>query len=444
MKFTFRHRPAIAGATLVATLALVPLAAQHAPEKVDYEAIYKIKAEGFQRSQIMNVVSWLTDVYGPRLTNSPGFRKSGEWAVKQMTEWGLANAKLEPWVTPTGPFGRGWSNDQFYMQATTPGGTFPIHGMSTAWTAGTNGAVKGEAVHAVIETPEDLTRYKGQLRGKFVLTSGSARGAGPLNPSGAATPTRNSRRCASILARARPPWRDAAAGAPAAPAGRAVPARKRPTSHSSGRNSSRTKGSWRSSRPRTAATAATCCSAAPPRTATRRSPTSACRRSSSRSSTTAASHARSTQDASHHRSQHRQHLPQRHELVQCRRRDPRHRQGGRDRDARRALRFVARRHGRDRQCGRIGRHDGSDAHPEAERCEAAADGSDRPVGRRGAGPARLARLRHRAFRRSRDHGAQARAREVRPATSTSTTARAPSAACICRATKPWRRSSRRG
>jgi hypothetical protein len=171
MKFTFRHRPVLAGATLAATLAFVPLAAQQASEKVDYDAIYKIKEEGFQRSQIMNVVSWLTDVYGPRLTNSPGFRKAGEWAVKQMTEWGLVNAKLDPWVTPTGPFGRGWSNDQFYMQATTPGGTFPIHGMSTAWTAGTNGAVKGEAVHAIIETPEDLARFKGQLRGKFVLTT---------------------------------------------------------------------------------------------------------------------------------------------------------------------------------------------------------------------------------------------------------------------------------
>jgi carboxypeptidase Q len=171
MMLKLRHRPVIAGATLAATLAFVPLAAQQAPEKVDYEAIYKIKAEGFQNSQVMDVMSWLTDVYGPRLTNSPGFRKSGEWAVKQMNEWGLANVKLEPWVTPNGPFGRGWSNDQFLMQATTPGGTFPVHGMSTAWTAGTHGHVKGEAIHAVIETPEDLAKFKGQLRGKFVLTT---------------------------------------------------------------------------------------------------------------------------------------------------------------------------------------------------------------------------------------------------------------------------------
>ena len=170
MRRAFRHRPVVAAATLAGALALTPLAAQQAQEPVDYEAIYRIKDEGFARSQVMNIMSWLTDVYGPRLTNSPGFRKSGEWAVKEMTSWGLANVKLEPWVGPTGPFGRGWSNDQFLMQATTPGGTFPVHGMSTAWTPGTGGHVKGEAVHAVIESPDDFARFKGQLKGKFVLT----------------------------------------------------------------------------------------------------------------------------------------------------------------------------------------------------------------------------------------------------------------------------------
>ena len=171
MRRGLRLRPVIAGATLAATLALAPIAAQAPQEKVDYEAIYKIKDEGFSRSQVMNIMSWLTDVYGPRLTNSPGFRKAGDWAVKEMTSWGLANVKLEPWVGPNGPFGRGWSNDKFHMQATTPGGSFPIIGMSLAWTDGTDGPVSGDAIHAVIETPEDLVKFKGQLKGKWVLTA---------------------------------------------------------------------------------------------------------------------------------------------------------------------------------------------------------------------------------------------------------------------------------
>src|SRR5438132_9009259 len=93
---------------LVVTLAMatvafvVPRLAGQSQEPVDLEAIYKIKEEGLQRSKVMEITSYLTDVYGPRLTGSPNIRAAGEWAVKEMQSWGLANAKLEPW----GPFGR--------------------------------------------------------------------------------------------------------------------------------------------------------------------------------------------------------------------------------------------------------------------------------------------------------------------------------------------------
>ena len=145
MRLTVRHRPLVAGSVLAATLAFVPLTAQQQQERVDHDAIYRIKTEGFQRSEVMTIMSWLTDVYGPRLTNSPGFRKSGEWAVKEMSGWGLANVKLEPW----GPFGKGWTNDKFYAMATTPGGSFPLIGMSTAWTPGTDGRRHDEVQGAV-------------------------------------------------------------------------------------------------------------------------------------------------------------------------------------------------------------------------------------------------------------------------------------------------------
>ena len=77
---SLRHRPVLAGAALVLALRC-PLAAQQPADKPDYDAIYKIKEEGFSRSRVMELESWLTDVYGPRLTNSPNFRKAGDWAV---------------------------------------------------------------------------------------------------------------------------------------------------------------------------------------------------------------------------------------------------------------------------------------------------------------------------------------------------------------------------
>ena len=150
-------------------LACAPVSAQQA-ERVDLDAIYKIKDEGFQRSQVMEIMSWLTDVYGPRLTNSPGFRKAGEWAVKEMTSWGLVNVKLEP-------FGRSAAagpTTSSTMMATTPGGSFPVIGYPQAWTPGTNGVVSGDAVFAPIDEPEDLATVQGQAEGQVRPRAGAA------------------------------------------------------------------------------------------------------------------------------------------------------------------------------------------------------------------------------------------------------------------------------
>ncbi|HEU4594156.1 MAG TPA: hypothetical protein VFS10_03225, partial [Pyrinomonadaceae bacterium] len=40
--------------------------------------IDRIKDEGLNRSQVMQTLSYLTDVIGPRLTNSPGMKRANE------------------------------------------------------------------------------------------------------------------------------------------------------------------------------------------------------------------------------------------------------------------------------------------------------------------------------------------------------------------------------
>src|SRR3954471_24955466 len=117
MRVVTRSRMLAAG--LAGLLATLPLGA--ASEKIDYEAINKIKQQGLnpQNSKVMEISSWLTDVYGPRLTGSPNVQKAGDWAVAKMKEWGLANAALEPWADRNG-FDRGWTNDKFYMAAVSP------------------------------------------------------------------------------------------------------------------------------------------------------------------------------------------------------------------------------------------------------------------------------------------------------------------------------------
>ena len=132
----------------------------------DPSAIRKFEDEGFQHSHIMEVLSYLTDVYGPRLTNSPNIREAGDYAVKTLGSWGLVNVHEEPW----GPFGRGWSNELFVANEIAPR-HFPLIAYPKAWTSGTGGFITAEAVYAKIEKDEDFDTFRGKLKGKFVMTA---------------------------------------------------------------------------------------------------------------------------------------------------------------------------------------------------------------------------------------------------------------------------------
>ena len=149
-----------------AVAAAVSLPGAARDERLDYDALYRIKDEGLQRSQVMEVTSWLTDVHGPRLTGSPNIRAAADWAAKTMRDWGLANVALEPW----GTFGRGWSNERFVAHVVAPQ-AYAVIGYPKAWTPGTNGPVTAEAVFAPIESEADFATFKGKLAGKFVLSA---------------------------------------------------------------------------------------------------------------------------------------------------------------------------------------------------------------------------------------------------------------------------------
>jgi carboxypeptidase Q len=157
----------ILAVAVAAAAAALPLGA--ASEKIDYEAINKIKAIGLSpaTSQVMEISSWLTDVHGPRLTGSPNTQKAAEWAAAKMKEWGLQNVALEPWTNRNG-FDRGWTNEKFYMAAVSPQ-PFPIPGTPSGWTPGTNGLMRGDVVLVTESTPEELKKHAGKLQGKWIL-----------------------------------------------------------------------------------------------------------------------------------------------------------------------------------------------------------------------------------------------------------------------------------
>ncbi|GHA76506.1 M28 family metallopeptidase [Pontibacter akesuensis] len=139
--------------------------AQAQQEPVDLDMVHRIKQEGLQNSQVMKTAFYLTDVSGPRLSGSPGLTRANEWAVKQLTGWGLKNAHQEEW----GTFGRGWEVEKSYIAMAAPYYQQLI-ATPKAWTPGTNGEVKAEAVLVKLEKEEDLQQYKGKLSGKIILT----------------------------------------------------------------------------------------------------------------------------------------------------------------------------------------------------------------------------------------------------------------------------------
>jgi carboxypeptidase Q len=138
--------------------------ASQSSEPVDAAAIAKIRDEGLNRSQVMETMFWLTDRYGPRLTGSREFEEAGDWAVKQLQDWGVENVRKERFQ-----FGRGWSLVKFHATMTDPR-VMPIIGLPKSWTPGTNGTFTADVIRPNITNEQEAAQWKGKLRGKIVLT----------------------------------------------------------------------------------------------------------------------------------------------------------------------------------------------------------------------------------------------------------------------------------
>jgi hypothetical protein len=148
-------------------LSLAIAVAALAQEPLDTAAVRKIKDEGLKRSKLMANLSMLTDVYGPRLTNSPNHKKAADYAKATLESYGLQNVHIDYWGDE---FGRGWQLKKFSLQTIEPGNT-PLISYPKAWTPGIKGTVSADAVYLDVKTADDLNKYKGKLKDKIVLLS---------------------------------------------------------------------------------------------------------------------------------------------------------------------------------------------------------------------------------------------------------------------------------
>jgi carboxypeptidase Q len=150
--------------TVVAVAMLLSSTVLAAQEKVDMQMMQKIKDEEAQHSQIPMLAHYLTDVCGPRITNSPGYRKAVAWTVQTFQQWGLKNALPEAW----GEFGKGWSNEHTYIAMKEPYYQ-PLIAYPAAFTSSTDGFESGEVLLLDKLDSATIDKLGAAMKGKIVM-----------------------------------------------------------------------------------------------------------------------------------------------------------------------------------------------------------------------------------------------------------------------------------
>ena len=160
MKTSYRY--------VIGTLVTVLIASSVvAEEKVHWDVVQKIREEAVGNSQAMENASWLSDVFGPRNTKSPSYIAAANWAKDKLAEYGLSNARLEPYE-----FGTGYVFEYISVHMMAPQ-YMPIIAYPAPWSDGTDGKVKGNVIYINYEdisTESDLEKYRGKLKNAIIFT----------------------------------------------------------------------------------------------------------------------------------------------------------------------------------------------------------------------------------------------------------------------------------
>jgi carboxypeptidase Q len=131
---------------------------------------------GLNHGEVMDTAQYLTDRIGGRMTNSPQMRMAEKWTKQRFTDYGLSNARLEPFE-----FGRGWSIDSSQVRMMTPR-VQQLRAIPVAWTPGTGSAITAPIIVAPMRRDRDFEKWRGKLNGKIVLVSMPGEGDEPKEP----------------------------------------------------------------------------------------------------------------------------------------------------------------------------------------------------------------------------------------------------------------------
>jgi hypothetical protein len=118
-----------------------------------------------KRSELMANIEYLCDMIGPRLTGSPGLTKANHWTRDRFRQYGLANAHLESWMIE-----RAWTRGEARGRVVVPVEQ-RILLESAGWSPSTKGPQRGPVVHVKAQSADELSPYRGKLKGAWVLFS---------------------------------------------------------------------------------------------------------------------------------------------------------------------------------------------------------------------------------------------------------------------------------
>ena len=135
-----------------------------AQETVDMAMMQKIKDEENKNSQIAMIAHNITDVCGPRLTNSPGYNRALDWVTEICKQWGLQNAGREAW----GEFGKGWSNEQGTLALRVPYYE-NIIAYPVPWCKSTRKTIKSELIMLDAFDSASIDKLGDAIKGKIVM-----------------------------------------------------------------------------------------------------------------------------------------------------------------------------------------------------------------------------------------------------------------------------------
>jgi len=145
---------------------LITLSSGSEQEPVYYDVVQKIMEYEFENSDVMENSDWLCNVFGPRNVKTPTYRASAEWVRDRLKEYGLTNARLEPYE-----FGNGWDIDYVSVHMVAPR-YWPIIAYPALWSSGTKGRVRAQVTHIdfdKITSVADLDKYRGKLKDRIIF-----------------------------------------------------------------------------------------------------------------------------------------------------------------------------------------------------------------------------------------------------------------------------------